>query len=112
MLYRELRMSEMNELINTALQDEMSCGILTNVHGDILILHDKDLKSELQWVEFDKETKKLSLVHEDGTPQDLGIALDDKTASNLSHGQAISLACVQNKKLTGVQNLTLVVQDY
>ena len=94
------------------LDQEMRCSILSNANGDIVILHDQPLTSEIQWVEFDITNLQLNLVHEDGTNQNLGIAIEPKMAANLKNGTVVQLALLQNEEFKSVYKTTIVIQDY
>ncbi|NCO03052.1 MAG: hypothetical protein GW903_02535 [Alphaproteobacteria bacterium] len=99
--------------VNTMpLYEEMRCSILSNPKGDILILHDKLIRSDIQWVEFNTHDLKLSLIHKDGMPQDLGIDIDPVMAMNIKQGNKVQFALLQDKKIVDVKNSTIVIQDY
>ncbi|NCT41052.1 MAG: hypothetical protein GW778_05275 [Alphaproteobacteria bacterium] len=97
---------------NIPLNNEMRCSIVSNSTGDILILHDQKLRSDIQWIDFDVDAKTLSLIHEDGSPQDLGIVLDAKMVSNLSNGLEVSLVRMDNDKAVSRQRVIIVIQEY
>jgi hypothetical protein len=95
-----------------ALNTEMRCGIVTNGKGDILIVHDKEMRSDIQWIEYDEDTETLFLIHEDGLPQDLGIKLTPKLKSNLSHGVDVVLAQIRDKQIVHSQLVSILLQKY
>lgn len=94
------------------LDQEMRCSILSNANGDIVILYDQPLLSEIQWIEFNTTNLQLNLVHKDGTNQNLGIVIEPKMASNLKNGTEVQLALLQDDGFKSVYKTTLVIQDY
>ncbi|NCC61793.1 MAG: hypothetical protein EOM12_12835 [Verrucomicrobiae bacterium] len=90
----------------------MRCGILSNEQGEILIIHDQKIAVTVQWVEFNKNNNKLYLIHDDGTSQDLGIALDSQMKKNLARGVEVTFALLQDKTIVSRHKVSLVVQDY
>lgn len=95
-----------------ALSKEMRCGMFTNSKGQILIGHDQDIQSDIQWIEYDQSDNSFVLIHEDGTVQDLGLNIDKKMQSNIVHGIDVTLVKVVDNKMLSSQNVTLVVKDY
>lgn len=95
-----------------SLEQEMRCSILSNANGDIVILHDQPLTSEIQWIEFNTKSLQLNLVHEDGTNQNLGITIEPKMAQNLKNGTEVQLALLQEDGFQSVYKTTIIIQDY
>lgn len=77
-----------------------------------MLVHDKEIPAPVEWMEYDRETGKISLVHEDGSLRYLGVELDNKTRENLKHGINIVMSLIQNSKLIKSIRVSLVVQDY
>lgn len=99
--------------VNTLpLHEEMRCSILSNPKGDILVLHDKLIRSDIQWVEFNVKDLSFSIIHKDGMPQDLGIEIEPVMAMNIKQGTKVQFALLQDKKIVDVKNTTIVIQDY
>ncbi|MBK9585729.1 MAG: hypothetical protein KA099_07395 [Alphaproteobacteria bacterium] len=94
------------------LSAETRCCILSDPHGTIIIVHDKDIQSELQWVEYDRQDQTLSLIHDEGQIQDLGIRLNDAMRQNISQGCEITLVKLENGKLQDEQRVVLVIKNY
>ena len=94
------------------LTTEMRCGIISNKKGEIVIIHDQPIVSKIQWIEYDPNKSDFSLVHEDGTIQNLGLPFDDKMTKNLKHGAEVILAYVVNGEFKRTYKTTLVTQDY
>jgi len=94
------------------LNSEMRCCILSDANGTIIIVHDKDIKPELQWAEYDAHENTLGLVNEEGQVQDLGIKPDKIMRNNILHGMEIKLVKLENKKLNAEQTVVLIVKDY
>lgn len=99
-------------MTDSFLKDEMRCSILSNDDGDILILHDKPLKSDIQWVEFNAHDLTLSLVYEDGTNQNLGVSLPQDMVSDIKKGTIVKLSYLENKAIHSSQETTIIIQDY
>ena len=70
------------------------------------------LRTDIQWIEFDTKSLKLSLVHDDGIPQDLGIVIEPRMAANIKKGIKVQLALIQDEKITEIKDTTIVIQDY
>lgn len=94
------------------LNTETRCCILSDPHGKIIIVHDKEIRSELQWVEYDRQEHTLNLIHEEGQIQDLGIRLNEAMRKNISHGSEITLVKLESGKLHEERKLVLVIKDY
>jgi hypothetical protein len=104
-------MSNQNSIINS-LNEEMRCGMFTNKEGQLLIVHDKEIISPVQWAEFDTADNKLSLIHEDGSVQELGLEIDKKMQGNLLKGKELTLAKIENKKICSSMKAPIVIKDY
>jgi len=87
----------------------MRCGIFTSKSGKVLIIHDQNLDTELQWAEFDCHSKQFSLVHEDGKIQHLGLNVCAEAEKNLLSSKEISLAVIKNQKVQSLQNVILIL---
>lgn len=94
------------------LNQQMRCSIISNANGDIVILHDQPLESEVQWIDFDVVNKSLSIVYEDGSSQFLGIQISDKMVGNLKNGTEVQLALLEGEQFTSVYKTTIVIQEY
>lgn len=94
------------------LSRQMRCGMFSNGRGEIMLVHDQEIPQSVEWVEYDKMTGKISLIHEDGSLRYLGIDLDSRTKSNLRHGINIIMSLIQNSKIIKSNRVSLVVQDY
>ncbi len=103
---------DFSTLIKKALSQKMKCGLLSSDEGDLLILHDKELDTTIQWVEFKPDIKELHIIHENGASQNLGVLLDDMTIENLERGQIICLAYVRDQEILNTQNVSLIIQNY
>jgi len=93
------------------LNSEMRCGILSNSNGEIMIIHDQPMSSEIQWVEYDYVEDIFSLVHEDGSTQNLGFEFDKTMKDNLKHGSEVILAYVQNGQIKKAYKTNIVIQS-
>lgn len=108
-------MDENQDSINNCLRSlssEMECGILSNKSGGIVVFYDQPLRSDIQWVEFDQNKEVFSLIHEDGSIQNLGLPFDNKMKKNLQHGEEVILAYISNGEFKRTYKTTLVIQDY
>ena len=76
-----------------------------------MIVHREPLASDIQWVEFNKATRALSLVHEDGVTQDLGIDVSEKAANNISQGQEVTLVHFTNKIVSSHQTIVMIIHE-
>ena len=94
------------------LKETMKCGMFTNDKGEVLIIHDQQLISEIQWIEYDPKEQNLSLILENGCIQNMSIELDEKTCSNLSNGIDVKIAYINDRKIQDVLTVSIVVQDY
>ena len=94
------------------LKDEMRCSLLSNDNGDIMIVHDKPLKSQIQWVEFNPNDVTLFLVYEDGTNQRLGIKIPQDMIEDIKKGTSIKINQIENKTIKTTQETSIIIQDY
>ncbi len=94
------------------LNKEMRCGVFSNSNGLALIVYDQDFTSPIQWVEYDLSENQLYLVHENGTPQPMGIDVSAVVKNHLVNSQEIMLAKLSEKKITQHNLVSLVIKDY
>lgn len=99
-------------MLDSPLMEQMRCTLLTNDHGDVIVLHDQPLKSEVQWVEFNEEELSFTIVYEDGNIQPLGIQIALKFGKHISKSTKVQFALVKDKKTVAVQKVSIVIQDY
>ena len=92
------------------LNAEMRCGIFSNAKGQIMIIHDQELVSPIQWIEYYEAEDSFSLIHEDGHIQPLGLQLDQKMKANLKHGTEVTLACLFDKKIRSSQTVVFLIK--
>lgn len=95
--------------IQTPAKDTMRCGLLTNAKGDIVILHDQELPTSLEWIEYDPQRNKMTLVFEGGKSQDLGLAIEKKATKNLLQGQKITLSYIKDQKIVSNLDIPLII---
>lgn len=96
----------------TPMNTDMRCCIVADPAGNIVIVHDKDIKSALQWIEYDPKDNKLFLIHEEGQIQDLGIYPNDAMKKNIAHGSEIKLVKFSNNLFESEQSVVLLIKDY
>lgn len=99
---------------NAIIQDlnqEMRCGIFTNAKGEVLIIHDQPLKSDIQWIEYAPKEQSFCIIHEDGHIQNLGVPFDKKIKNHLLSGQEVSLAHMVEQKIISTQTVPLIIQE-
>ena len=101
-----------DNIIIPPLTEEMRCGIFTNAKGEILIIHDKDMPSDVEWIEYNTIEDQFSLIHHDGQTQDLGIKFDTKIKQNLLHGTEVTLALMLDKKIVSSHKAVFVIKEY
>lgn len=99
-------------MIQTPLNQVMRCSILSNVHGDIVILHGQAFMSEISWVEFNKIENAFMIVYEDGEMQNLGIPIEPQMAENIAQGTIVQFVLMVDDKMTTVTKTSVVIQDY
>ena len=90
----------------------MRCSIVSNPSGEIVIFHDQDIRSDIQWIEFNPSEDQLYLIHEDGLSQNLGVELTAQMKKNLSHGIEVNLVRMVDDKPGSATKVTIVIQDY
>ena len=89
----------------------MQCGLLTNAKGDLLILHDRPLAADVQWVEFHKDTGELCIIYDSGQSESLGLSFDGKTISNISNGMEVNLLHLDEEKLVSRVSTVLTIHE-
>ena len=100
----------MNSNKNTLqkLSEDMRCGIFTNASGKIVIIHDKQIKINLSWIEYDENLKQTFLVYDNGNTQELGIVIPDSMLKSLSSGRSISLLHLINGRIHSSQETSFI----
>ncbi len=104
--------SEIEDVLLPALTQEMRSCIITNSQGDIVIMHEKGTQSNVQWVEYDVSLNALSIIHDEGRLQDLGIKIDKAMQENLLHAREVVLIKAKKGKLLSHQKAVLVNKTY
>lgn len=104
-------MNDSENPILEALNQQMSCGVFSNAKGNILIIHNQNLHSAVEWIEFHAQENTFSLILENGKIQDLGLRIDEKMRNNLLRAQEVALAKIANNEIQGAQWVTLIVQN-
>ncbi len=102
----------MNDTSINTLSEIMRCGVFTNAQGKVFVVHDSDIPSPVDWVEYDEYEKKVSIVTEDGVMQDLGIEINDQTHNNIIGSEEITIAKLNDGEFSAVQTVSLIVKDY
>lgn len=95
-----------------SLNSEMRCGILSNAQGDIIIIHDKEITSDIQWIEYNTSDLSFSLVGRGGIQQDLGLKFDIKMQSNIEQARHVTLIHMTDDDNHKQQKVNLVIQTY
>ena len=75
------------------------------------ILHDHPLPSLLKWAEYDAETAALSVVLEDGIPQDIGMRVHPELQANLKQKQEICVTYMKDGKAFDYGIVPLIVHN-
>ena len=91
---------------------EQRCGLLSNPHGQLLFVLEKDITPPPQWVEYDAKENCLTLIHHDGTEQGTGLDIDHKTKKNLAASDKITLAVITNGQPKETAHIPLVTKKY
>lgn len=91
---------------------EMRCGIFTNAEGDVMIVHDKEFKEPIQWIEYNQGDNQMFLIYESGAMQDFGVQIDNEMQEHLLHGVKVSVVHLKDKKIQSTQNVVLLIQQY
>ena len=101
----------LSEPVLKDLKTEMRCGMFTNAKGEVLIVHDQEIASPIQWIEYDEADDSFSLIHENGHIQPLGLKLDHKMKENLLHGSEVTLARLVDKKIKSSQTVLFLFKS-
>lgn len=94
------------------LSDQTRCCTFSNPNGDVLILHEGELQSEIQWIEYDVSTNDFNLIHEEGSIQNLGTDINSQMTENLLKCEQVILICVIDQKPVSEQIVPMVVKRY
>ena len=97
---------------NKPLCREMKCGMFSMADGRVMVVHDKPIKFNVAWIEYNHKNESINLIGDDGTQQDMGLELDDATKRNLLNGQNVTFTHIANSKLLSSRKIALIVQDY
>ena len=93
------------------LNQRMRCGVFVTEDSRVLIVHDRVLESEVQWVECDPEAGAFSLIYEDGRAQELGISMSPDMQGYLAYTTEIILSQLQDNQLKNSQKVSFIYKD-
>lgn len=99
------------DALSVPLSRLMRCGILTNAQGQIVIVHDKEIISSVQWVEYDAANDTIMIIYADGSAQDLGVKIDDKTRANLVKAKDAIFSLVKDKKAHSAFKVAFIIHN-
>ncbi len=94
------------------LSEEMSCGIMSNASGQVIIFHSQPIEEEISWIEYDQSSNSFSMVYVDGVTQNLGFEINAKTSMNLMNSGQVVLAYLREKQIVNVQEVIIIPKDY
>lgn len=100
-----------NPYILNELSSAMRCAVFTNPHGGILIVHDRAIKGDIDYIEYDPEQKTFSLIFADGKMQPLGIEFNSTIKNNLLNGQQVVLSFLDNGEIQSSQTVAFLIRD-
>lgn len=86
------------------------CGIFTNPHGEVLIIHDGVIEGVLDYIEYDPQEQGFYLIFDDGRMQQLGIKFNEKIEHNLLTASEVTLAFMENKIIQSSQKVILLIR--
>jgi hypothetical protein len=104
-------MSDNENPVLQPLSESMRCGIFSNSKGEVLIIYNYTLETTVQWLEFHVGDRSLSIIHETGKIQDLGIKIDNKMKKNIMKCQEVSMAQISDNKIQKTQKISLIIQN-
>jgi hypothetical protein len=90
----------------------MKCAILTNDHGEIVILHSDKITDDIEWVEFHSFENDLTIVYDTGHTQHLGIDINSAIKDNLLKAKEITLAHIDEKTIKTRISVNLIISDH
>lgn len=94
------------------LSTEMRCSLVSNKHGDIVLLHENPLHDEVDWIEFHPSQSSLTIIYTDGITQEFGHPVEAGMAQNIQHGTMVQVTLIQEKIIKQIQKTTFLIQDY
>jgi hypothetical protein len=97
---------------NKKLSTRMKCAILTNDHGEIVILHSDKITDDIEWVEFHSFENDLTIVYDTGHTQHLGIDINSAIKDNLLKAKEITLAHIDEKTIKTRISVNLIISDH
>tara|TARA_B100001989_G_C24526693_1_gene459085 strand:- start:710 stop:1021 length:312 start_codon:yes stop_codon:yes gene_type:complete len=102
----------MDVLSKSPLNEIMSCGVMSNGSGQVIIFHDRPIEEEISWIEYDQSSNSFSIVYVDGFTQSLGFEINSKTAMNLMNSGQVVLAYLEGKQIMSTQEVVIIAKDY
>ena len=90
----------------------MRCGMFTNKQGELLVIHNKELGHDIQWVEFEPDTRTCVFVYDDGAYQPLGIELTENMAEHIMVSRTLHTCHILDGKKLAQQSASVIIKDY
>lgn len=87
------------EKINEFQDKSYSFELYVNEDQKVYIFHNKPLKSELSWLEFDLSSGRLEFVMADGENRDIGVTVPQSMTKNMQNAHQILM--VLTDEVTG-----------
>jgi hypothetical protein len=82
-----------------------------NKKGEVWIVYDKPFDSPVNWMEYDDDDARLTLVLQNGKIQDLGKAVPAKMRRWLKRSKMAVFAQMENKKLKKLFPVTVTIRE-
>lgn len=100
-----------NKSVLPSLASMMTVDMVVNDRGNIWILHDKPLPVVLNWVEYDVDTARLSLISQDGEMIDLGMTIHKPLQKPMSTASEIYIVYMSVEEIKDMYILPLMVRN-
>lgn len=79
----------------TPLAQQMDVDFLCNQKGAAWLLHSKPLPALLKWIEYDAESKSVTLVFRQGQVMQLGLAIPNAMEEDLANAEEATVMFVK-----------------
>lgn len=92
--------------------DQMRCAVFLNKVGQVFVVHDQEVPTPVQWVEYDDMDQSFNIIHRHGRLQGVGLDVKKDLRHALLHSREILLVYMKDKQVHSGQKALLIVRDY
>jgi hypothetical protein len=98
-------------VIEDSLTHKSKVDVVVTKSGALWFLHDMPLEHSIAWVEYDPDSKSLTIITDDGASQDLGMNTTDVMEPYLSATTVAHFGLVQNSRVEAIQEAPVTIHQ-